>query len=63
MVINDWQLVEQGTHRSVQVGEVILDFRGDPAVLAGEARRGICLRAAGYGLATGAGSIFLRCLD
>lgn len=35
MVINDWQLVERGTHRSVQVGEVILDFRGDPAVLAG----------------------------
>ena len=35
MVINNWQLVERGTHRPVQVGEVILDFRGDPAVLAG----------------------------
>lgn len=35
MVINDWELVNQDTRLPVEAGDVVLDFRGEPVVLAG----------------------------
>lgn len=35
MVINDWELVNRDTRLPAAVGDVVLNFRGEPVVLAG----------------------------
>ena len=35
MVMNDWELVNRDTRLPAAVGDVVLNFRGEPVVLAG----------------------------